>query len=75
MGRCRSCKQIVRWVSTAAGKNLPLDPTPVDDGNIMVLPNGRSRIVPIAERAACVAPLYKSHFATCHNAAQHRRPR
>jgi hypothetical protein len=75
LGRCKSCQRQVRWVKTAEGRNMPLDVSPSPDGSIMVLADGRSRVVPVAERAQCVAPLFKAHFATCPNAASHRRSR
>jgi hypothetical protein len=75
LGRCKSCHRQVRWVKTAEGRNMPLDVHPTPDGSILLLTNGRSRVVPEADRAQCVAPLFKSHFATCPNAGAHRSHR
>jgi hypothetical protein len=75
LGRCRSCHRQVRWAQTADGKNMPLDVFPSPDGSILLIANGRCRVVPEAMRATCVAPLFKSHFATCPNAAAHRSKR
>lgn len=75
MSSCRACKRPIHWVSTITGQRLPLDRDPVPDGNVMLLPNGRCKIVPTEERAKCVAPLFKSHFATCPVAEQFRKPR
>lgn len=63
----------MRWVDTATGTRLPIDPDPLPDGNIMLLANGRCKVVPVEERAACVAPLFKSHFATCPMAEEFRK--
>lgn len=73
MSPCKKCGKPMRWVDTATGSHLPIDPDPVPDGNIMLLENGLCTIVPLEERAACVAPLFKSHFATCPSASEFRR--
>jgi len=73
MPRCRSCNQEIRWCETATGQKMPVDLMPEADGSLMILPTGRIRVVPVEDRAACVAPLYKSHFATCPHAEQHRQ--
>lgn len=75
MSACKSCHAAINWVSTTTGQRLPLDTYPVPDGTIMVLPNGRCRVIPVEEREACVAPLFRTHFATCPNAQLHRGPR
>ena len=54
---CRSCGAEIVWVTTPAGKQMPLDPhvlTVVADGGETV----RGRV---------------SHFASCPNAAAHRK--
>ncbi len=58
--RCRSCRAMIIWFKTPAGKNMPVDADtvePEDDVNDLDL----SRHV--------------SHFATCKNADAHRKPR
>ena len=37
MGTCRSCGAGIRWARTLKGKAIPLDPSPVDDGNLVVV--------------------------------------
>lgn len=63
----------LRWAATSTGQRLPLDLRPVADGNVMLLADGRCKIVPVEERATCTEPLYKSHFATCPAAEEFRR--
>jgi hypothetical protein len=63
-------------VLTEAGKRMPVDPEPVEGGNIMLTREQESSTgTPIA---AYVTPdpgvmRHVSHFATCPNAAQHRK--
>lgn len=38
MSDCRSCRAPIQWVIVAkSGKKMPIDPTPVGDGNIVML--------------------------------------
>lgn len=56
---CRSCGKLIRWVRTPAGKAMPIDATTTTVWTL----DGK--------------PLngHLSHFATCPNAASHRKPR
>ena len=63
---CRSCGAAIVWAKTTTGKSMPLDAEPVPDGNI-VLHEGVAYVTGTGDR--------KSHFATCPNAARHRRGR
>jgi hypothetical protein len=57
---------------TVSGKNIPLDPDPVDNGNILLHADGVAEYV----KKGLVqpdAPKHVSHFATCPHAKQHRR--
>lgn len=71
-GKCRSCDAAVVWAETAKRKKIPLDPEPRADGNVRIA--GR-----LADGTIIVAALapgegsYVSHFASCKDAAQHRR--
>jgi hypothetical protein len=73
--RCSSCRARILWaISEASGKPIPLDAEPTEKGNIVVVNGTVARYVRAAERATIAAQsLYVSHFATCPNAAQHRR--
>ncbi len=91
MSRCKSCGQIVKWVTTKSGKLMPVN---VDD--LIICKESPARDSPrkatIVTTAGMVITGYvcdpkdvdvaldyeigsTSHFATCPNAAQHRRPR
>lgn len=78
MAACRSCAAEILWAKTVAGKSMPLDAEPHPDGNITLGHIGGEEcaiVVTGAERAAVQIegrPLYRSHFATCPNADEHR---
>lgn len=58
--QCSSCGAPIVWFKTAAGKRMPVDePT--------TLPTDREDQLDLKR--------HRSHFATCKNADQHRRPR
>lgn len=80
MSTCKSCGAPVLWAKHATtGTLMPLDPQPSPAGNIWLVGGKRSGTVPICRVASQPVPapeganLYTSHFATCPNAAQHRR--
>lgn len=64
---------LVLWVKTAAGKAMPLDGRPADDGNI-VLEDGVAHYLKKGEAPPAGTLRWRSHFATCPQAAAHRRP-
>jgi hypothetical protein len=57
---CRSCQALVVWFKTAAGKNMPVD---------------ASSTKPTDAAHQLDLTRHISHFATCPNAAEHRRGR
>lgn len=59
-GTCRGCGAGVLWTVTAGGKKMPLDPKPVSGIDVE---SGEVRRVRV------------SHFATCPNAGDFRRPK
>jgi len=81
--KCRSCGAMIVWCKLVSernpqGKPHPLDPVPTFEGSIerkrgKVSDAYYGRVVPKGERKG--RRLYTSHFSTCPNAAQHRRPR
>ncbi len=79
MSVCRSCKAGIGWAVTAAGKRMPIDPLPCEDGNVLIGWVGGERVAlvlgPDDRAAAQIAgkPLHISHFATCPNAMRHRK--
>lgn len=67
---CKSCSVFVRWVGTAAGRAMPLDPDPCPDGNFVFTHEEREegpvRALSVVELAGPATRYrYKSHFATC----------
>lgn len=64
MAHCRTCGQSITWARTEAGKKIPLDHPPE---NRFVFPGDGDLVV--------VLPTYISHFATCPQADEHRKPR
>jgi hypothetical protein len=69
--KCRGCHKPIRWAKTEHGKNIPLDPDPVPDGNIVVTDAGIAHVLRSTEMAT--APTYVSHFSTCPKRAHFRR--
>lgn len=81
---CRTCNAPIEWVITERGKRMPIDANPHPDGRFKKLPRvatehgmaTKVRYLPDAELAdarAGVSALYTSHFATCPDAADHRK--
>jgi hypothetical protein len=83
MSKCSSCGAEIRWVKTGRGKNMPLDCRPSDHGNVVIQKDGAGNEVAhvVADRRDADAhralghPTYTSHFASCPQAAKHRRTR
>jgi hypothetical protein len=62
------------WLMTGKSKAMPIDAEPSADGNINIS-NGTAHVLGKDENLLLPGiPLYKSHFATCPNAKQHRKP-
>jgi len=81
VSRCRSCNAPLLWALTEKGRRMPLDEEPYggpEPSGLFVL-RGRDQLVPTAVAATPDAfpgePLFRSHFASCPNAASHRRRR
>lgn len=73
---CKSCGRPIIWARTESGKAMPLDAQPVDAAKVegtCILDQGVARFGAID--TAPGVPHYVSHFATCPNAAAHRKPR
>lgn len=69
---CTSCGRDIIWCKTPQGKRMPVDAEPVKGGNL--------RLEDVQDEGPCVyctkagEGTHVSHFATCPNAAQHRKP-
>src|SRR5262249_32753519 len=72
--RCKGCGAEILWCRTASGKVMPLDPDPVEGGNVALDPGqGLARVLRQGE--AWHGLRYRSHFASCSASASFRRPR
>lgn len=73
MSVCRSCGAEIRWVEMeGSGKRMPIDPAPSPRGNVEVFDNVNARVVAGPDLLVGVN-YYTSHFATCPQAAKHRK--
>lgn len=80
MSECRSCHAPIEWAVTDSGKRIPLDMDPAPDGNlepINKLPDGTLvvAVVPLAAAIPAHDDRRISHFVTCPQADNWRRPR
>lgn len=72
---CRTCGQRIIWCRTETGKRMPLDPEPHMDGNLVITSR---ELLPTVRPVSRANPgpgelRYRSHFASCKQATQHRR--
>jgi hypothetical protein len=78
VSRCRICPAQVVWVNLLpSGSRMPLDATPSPDGKIALVGEQEAQV--LTDTAADEARnagrrLHTSHFATCPNAEDWRRP-
>lgn len=84
MSLCRSCRAPIVWALTENGRRIPLDRDPYEGGSpsglfsvreVVVEGSGRRSLLAIAATPDAFPgeTLYRSHFATCPNAEQHRK--
>lgn len=65
--RCRSCGAPILWARTTKSKSIPLDADPCEDGNLTLIEG-------VAHYGALAGQRhYKSHYATCPDAARWRK--
>lgn len=82
---CRSCHALMLWVAMPSGKRNPLDEQPHPDGNVLLVEHTNAageawRLGVVLHNPDLLdelrelgVPLYRSHFATCPDADEHRR--
>lgn len=73
---CRSCGAPIRWALTERGRRIPLDPEPYtgpEPSGLFRLDGRVPTAIAVPPGALEAGPVYRSHFATCPNAALHRR--
>lgn len=72
MAKCKSCGAEITWTLTTTGKKMPVEHKP--RGNIKVITDEDTGTL----RAIMLKPGegdYVSHFSTCPDAPEHRRPK
>ena len=68
--QCRSCEQFILWVWTPTGRRMPVDPEPVENGNLIIeYPPNRGPQVRYVDPGLGT---HVSHFVTCPDADDHR---
>jgi hypothetical protein len=81
MSACRSCRAPLVWVRSEDGNKMPLDAEPYvgdEPGGLFVLRDGsygETVALAVPPDAFPDEPLYRTHFATCPNADEWRKPR
>ena len=81
---CKSCGAQILWVITAKGKSMPVDAHPTPIGGFILTHNKRAdrllatyvKSMPPEEQAELgTRNRWESHWATCPNATEHRKPK
>jgi hypothetical protein len=72
MSQCRSCGADIAWALTTNGKRIPVDVEPAENGNIR-LRRVAGQVLADVVKPGSERPLRVSHFATCPDAARHRK--
>lgn len=77
---CGSCGAPVIWAATVHGRAMPVDAEPSGMGNVALGRGSDGKLVAtvlagdaLLSRRFAGEPLYLTHFATCPDAADHRR--
>ena len=82
MPKCRGCQKDIRFIKTAAGKYVPVDPEEVrfiqgaSGTDVFILPDGSTeRGWKITSESSAAKTGYTAHFATCPYADDFRNGR
>lgn len=75
---CDSCGARVLWTLTRTGRSMPVDELPHADGNVVLWQDGGkgpliAHVLSKGDDVDVLTARHKSHFATCPQAAKHRR--
>lgn len=77
MSVCKSCGASIIWARTPAGRTIPIDREPSDDGNVRLSYEGHKANALVVGKSddlfSIGEPRHQSHFATCPNADAHRK--
>ena len=78
LGRCRGCSRPVRWATTQAERQMPLDPEPDQNGNVVArLGDSQTWYARIPTTESPQAPTerrFMPHVATCPSPPLPRAP-
>ncbi|MFA6031151.1 MAG: hypothetical protein WC969_14945 [Elusimicrobiota bacterium] len=76
LSACRSCGAPILWAETASGKKCPFDAKPTPAGEWALDDTTHPPLAAKIVRAEGSSESgFTCHFATCPNAAEHRRKR
>lgn len=73
---CRSCHAPIMFIPSMRGALIPLDAQPVPNGNVVII-DGRANVIGPGDLLGELwagLPHYLSHFTTCPDADQWRKP-
>ena len=79
---CKSCHKTIWWTVTTNGTKMPIDAHTYPDGNVTIKSDGRGGYIATVHGPLFLDALdrqepepnrFKSHFATCPDAAKFRR--
>lgn len=65
---CRSCNAPILWMTTAAGKSIPVEPSSISPEEAEMLAE-----LPRGGKLMFDSTRHKSHFARCPKAKEHRK--
>jgi hypothetical protein len=72
MSTCKSCGAEIVWAVTESGKPIPVNPLDGYGGNLELVTDNRGVTTAVVNNT--LKRGYTSHFATCPNAKEHRKP-
>lgn len=76
MAACSTCRAPIFWRrNIATNKAIPVDRVPVVGGNVVLVGDAQCRFLSRDAAAGADVTTYTSHFATCPNSGQHRKPK
>jgi hypothetical protein len=73
INKCFGCGANIFFASTTNGKSIPIDELPCEDGNLVIQKLDGEAFATMAKLMPNARVRYKSHFATCPNAANFRK--
>lgn len=79
MSACKSCGASIIWARTPAGRVIPVDREPTEDGNVRLTYRDHKAHALVVGKGEDLfssgEARHTSHFATCPDADKHRKPK